>query len=308
MKIKSFLLYFLFLSVFNGFVFSQDTLRNLSSVATRTINKYSSGWGYYTGSNNLYREEFAEKYYINGSRVLIGVISEHTGIVSNPNNTSQFRAYTVGSNGLPAALKASKNVPYGQINLTGNPMVTIFTNTAQVTDSFYVSFNLTDYAHGGFEGDTVGLMYGVHGSRPSGDLSKFGRNAIRRHSHAGPDWKDFYSQNFTPVATHFALFPILESSSVGINEIKTDEFTISKVYPNPFKDAFTLKLNHTEIENITVSIFNSLGQLVSKKNYSKLDFDMNNAVIINCSEINAGNYILFVKGLYSGIATQIIKE
>jgi hypothetical protein len=287
---------------------AQDTLRNLSSVATRTVNKYPSSWGYYTGSNYLYREEFAEKYYIQGTRTLIGVISEHKGVVTNPNNTSQFRAYTVGTNKLPATLKASKNVPYGQIDLTGNPMVTIFPTTTQVTDSFFVSFNLTDYAHGGFEGDTVGLLYGVHGSRANNDLSKFGRNAIRRHSHSGPDWRDFYSQNFTPIATHFALFPILAVTTTGINKLETDEFKIASVYPNPFVESINLKLETINVSDLRITIYNDLGQVVKTVSNENMQFVNGEEIKIDCKELESGRYIVLIKGKNTGLATQIIKN
>jgi hypothetical protein len=288
---------------------AQDTLRNLSAVATRTVNKYTSNWGYYTGSNYLLREEFAEKYYIQGTRTLVGVISEHSGIVTNPNNSSQFRAYTVGSNKLPATLKASKNVPYGQIDLTGSPMVTIFPVTAQVTDSFFVSFNLTDYAHGGFDGDTIALLYGVHGSRAANDLSKFGRNAIRRHSHSGPDWKDFYSQNFTPIATHFAIFPILASNTTtGISELETDEFKIASVYPNPFIESINLKLETIKVSDLTITVYNDLGQVVKTINTVDMEFTNNEEIKIDCKELEAGRYIVFIKGKNTGLATQVIKN
>jgi hypothetical protein len=289
---------------------AQDTLRNLSAVATRTVNKYTaaSSWGYYTGSNYLLREEFAEKYYIQGTRTLVGVISEHSGIVTNPNNATQFRAYTVGSNRLPGTLKASKNVPYGQIDLTGTPMVTIFPASAQVTDSFFVSFNLTDYAHGGFDGDTIALLYGVDGSRAANDLGKFGRNAIRRHSHSGPDWKDFYSQNFTPLATHFALFPILAPLTTGINELETEEFKIASVYPNPFVETIYLKVEKIDVSYLTINIYNDLGQIVKSLNTESLEFTANQEIKIDCKELAAGKYIVFIKGKNTGLATQIIKK
>lgn len=287
---------------------SQDTLRNLSSTATRTINTYTSNWGYYTGSNYLYREEFAEKYYISGTRTILGIISEHTGKVTNNNNTSQFRVYSVGSNRLPSTLLSSKNVKYGDINLTGAPMVTLLNSPATVADSFFVSFNLTDYAHGGFDGDTVGLLYGVDGSRSNADLSILGRNAIRFHSHSGPSWKDFYSQNFTPIKTHFAIYPIL-SSATGIDDLKTDEFEITNVFPNPFTESLYIKVNQkNEVNKLSITIYNDLGQIVKQITSENFDYTDSKEIKINTTELISGRYILFIKGINTGLATQIIKN
>jgi len=304
---KTILLSLLTFNLFGSYLFSQDTLRNLLPTAERTIDIYQTGWGFLTGSNHLYREEFAEKYYIQGTRTLVGVISQHAGKVANVNNISQLRAYNVGSNKLPSTLRASANVPYGQINLTGSYMLTMFPTSAQVSDSFFVSFNLTDYAHGGFDGDTVGLLYGVNGSRPNSDLSKFGRNAIRRHSHSGVQWRDFYTQNFTPIATHFAIFPIL-SSTVGIDELKTEEFKISSVYPNPFTEFITLKMTNPEFEQINLFVYNDKGQIVVTKTLLKNDFDFNGEIKIDCNVLSSGKYILFVRGINSGLGIQLIKK
>lgn len=289
-------------------LFAQDTLTNLPKTATRTINKYSSGWGYYTGHNGNYIEEFAEKYYINGNRTLLGVLSEHTGVVANNNNESQFNVYSVGNNKLPGNLMVSKTVIYGDINLSGNSMITIFNVPALVSDSFFVSFNLTDYAHGGFDGDTIGLLYGVDGSRPSTDLSRFGRNAVRHHSHGSPIWKDFYSQNFTPIKTHFAIYPILVSAN-GIDDLKTDEFEITNVFPNPFTESLYIKVNQkNEVSKLSITIYNDLGQIVKQITSENFNYTDSKEIKINTSELISGRYILFIKGNNTGLATQIIKK
>jgi hypothetical protein len=305
-KKTSLLLVFIILCQY--FSFAQDTLRNLQNSSVRIIDNYSavSTWGYFTGHNHRYTEEYAEKYYINGTRVLIGVVSEHAGVVTNINNNSQFKGYTVGANKLPGTLKASKNVKYGELDLSGNPMVTIFPTPATVSDSFFVSFNLTDYAHGGFDGDTIGLLYGTDGSRSTQDLAKFGRNAVRHHSHDAPLWKDFYSQNFTPVATHFALFPIMSASTGVIDDLSTEEFSITKIYPNPFTESFTLQLKKTELSKVTLFFYNNLGQLIKSKILETSYLGLN-GIQIDCHDLPPGNYIVFIKGETSGIGTQLIK-
>jgi hypothetical protein len=171
-----------------------------------------------------------------------------------------------------------------------------------------VSFNLTDYAHGGFDGDTIGLLYGEDGSRPNTDLPRFGRNAVRHHSHGSPIWKDFYSQNFTPIKTHYALFPILAPATIGINELKTDEFKIASVYPNPFVETVYLKIEKIEASYLTINIYNDLGKIVKSLNTESIEFTANQEIKIDCKELAAGKYIVFIKGRNTGLATQIIKN
>ena len=58
------------------------------------------------------------------------------------------------------------------------------------------------------------------------------------------------------------------SSNVGINDI-TNNNSLT-VYPNPFSDNATVKLSIGKSENVSISLFNSFGQLVQTENKGKL--------------------------------------
>lgn len=192
----------------------QQTLKNHPAGTPLVLLKYTQGgeWGYILGHNSFLRQQYAEKYYIPGRRArVVGVVTHHGGRVTNQNNIAEYGVYSVGSNRLPATQLGGKQVLYKDINLSGNAMTTMFNSPIAVADSFFVSFNLFDYAHGGYEGDTVGLYCGQDGCRTAADISaNKGRNVVQRHNHSIVDWRDFYTQNLTPIATHFAIYPIIE--------------------------------------------------------------------------------------------------
>ncbi|WP_089688680.1 T9SS type A sorting domain-containing protein [Catalinimonas alkaloidigena] len=206
----------------------RDTLQNLRPGGPlppyATEYQGTDQWGYWTGQNHLYREEFAEKYDLPGGGQVVGVISYHTGVWASPDTLCDFRVYDVVTEAqppyrkprLPGTLLGEASRYHSELDLTGGSTVTWFDEPVTVPDSFFVSFNLRDYAHGGFEGDTLALLHGPPGSRAPADAPRFGRNAVRRHNHGGADWVDFYSQNFTNLLTHFTLYPIVEYTTTDL--------------------------------------------------------------------------------------------
>jgi len=63
------------------------------------------------------------------------------------------------------------------------------------------------------------------------------------------------------------------------------------VYPNPTKDFLTIQLNNPDIENVTVSILNSLGQKI------KSSSDVNNGkIILSVEDLSNGIYFISLSG------------
>ncbi|MBT1688117.1 T9SS type A sorting domain-containing protein [Dawidia soli] len=197
-------------------------MRNFSADTELYAPQYSNPgqWGYILGQNHLYRQQFAEKYNVHGKVKIIGIIAYLAGSFENENNFVEFNVYSVGSTRLPDKKLASVQRLYKDLQLDGGAYYLPLTAPITVADSFYVTFNVQDYMHGGYDGDTLGLYCGLPGSRSEADLKKFGRNAVQAHNHVMEDWKDFYSQNFSPISTHFALFPVVEYSGQGTSTLK----------------------------------------------------------------------------------------
>lgn len=307
---------------------SIDTLRNLSTESLLISTKYNSvgKWGYYTGHNYLGRQQFAEKYYVEGTVTVIGVIAQLSGSVSTQSiDSSAFTLWSVGSNRLPQNKLNATYTKNRDLNVTGNPFSKLFKSSTVVSDSFYVALDLLDYSHHSFK-DTIGLLYGIHGSRENSDLDKFGRNAIQVHSHGAPVWRDFYSQNFTPIATHFALFPIILTASsatiIGVNSIPgvdtlvgsntvsgnntiTSLVNISSkdkmlVYPVPASNWLIVE----EInQNATIRIIDYMG----KEYQTSFDIE-NNKAKVDITSLLTGKYILLISQGRGNFGLPFVKQ
>jgi len=190
----------------------RDTLRNHDAAAVLFLPIYEAPQrGLILGHNSPLRQQYAEKYFIAGIGRLAGVVAHVGGRYANPDNTVDFAVREVGADGLPGARLGGAAVRYADLDLTGSARFVAFSSPVSVTDSFFVTFDLGDYGHGGFEGDTLGLYACQPGCRDSSDLAVYGRNAVQRHNHNRVDWRDFHYQNLTPLLIHFAIYPVGEN-------------------------------------------------------------------------------------------------
>ena len=244
-----------------------DTLRHLPPGTDLVAHEYAAPRsGYVLGHNSQRTEEYGERYRIEGTGRLVGVVAHLTGAVAHENHIAEFNAYRVGANGLPDALLGKKQLFYGDLDLSGGPMIARFNTPVAMADSFFVTFNVGDYAHGGYDGDEIAVLAGPDGSREAGDLGAFGRNVVRLHNHGVRDWADLYTQNFTPIATHLALFPIVELEGATAGEdgpaLVSMDLTLRAAYPNPARSAATLAFELAAPADVRVEVFDAAGRLV----------------------------------------------
>jgi len=86
----------------------------------------------------------------------------------------------------------------------------------------------------------------------------------------------------------------------GISDITENDY---KVYPNPFFDKVTIVFNNHENDNITISIYNSLGKLINtEKQYLK-----SNSTTLNTSNLEMGMYFLKLNIKGKTIVRKLIK-
>jgi hypothetical protein len=246
------------------------TLEHIAPEAATEMHNYwgtaPNAWGYYLGHNFYGDEAFGEKYDINGAGSVVGVIA-YLGGTSVSNQTASYKVHAVAGNGLPAAALATKTFPLGSAPTDGTtPHMQTFNNPVSVQDQFFVTLDLGDYSHDPLVGDTICLMSGPHGSRPESD-DVFGRNVIRWHGHGAPNWKDFFTQNFTPVSTYFAIYPVMQGEATGIGEHQLGEATIS-LFPMPFAGELNIRLEATNTEPLRIHLFDAGGRLLLSEQHS----------------------------------------
>lgn len=246
------------------------TLQHIAPEAATEMPSYwgsaANAWGYQIGHNYYGDEAYGEKYEINGAGTVVGVIA-YLGGKSNSNELASYKVHAVASSGLPGATLATKTFTMGSVPTTGGtPHMQTFTSPVSVQDQFFVVLDLGDYSHDPLQGDTLCLMSGPHGSRPESD-NVFGRNVIRWHSHGAPNWKDFFTQNFTPISTYFAIYPVMQGAAVGIGEHQLGDATVS-VFPVPFAHELNIRLEATSAEPLRIHLFDANGRLLKSEQHS----------------------------------------
>lgn len=246
-------------------------------------------WGYYIGHNVYGDEEFGEKYEIPDHGHVVGIIAYLTGTGSSE-NTASLRVYDVAETGLPGDMLGAKTIQYNQIATDGiTPTMVSFEDDIHVDEEFFVTLDVGDYSHDPLEGDTIALMMGPDGSRPASD-DTYGRNVIKWHSHDGPpSWNDFYTQNFTPLSTYFAIYPVMEGNPLSINDgfISDEEITM---FPVPCVDDLNLRFNALETREVNAHVFTIDGKLLESSRFMASNGE--NLVQFDMSQHPAGSYVV----------------
>ncbi len=289
---------FLFIICATFAIQAQDgthVLQHISpEAATATPNfwgQFSQGaplWGYWAGHNAFGDEEFGEKYEIDGHGDVVGIIA-YLGGTANSNAQVQLRVWSVAPSGLPGSMLGALPINVNEITADGTtPTMVTFQNDIHVDDEFFVTLDLGDYSHDPHS-DTLVLMMGPDGSRPTSD-DVFGRNVIRWHGHGSPNWKDFATQNFTPIFTHFAIYPIMDGpATLSANNGFISDANLS-LFPVPFADELNLRFNAIESREMTVRVFNIEGKLLESKRVMVTQGD--NLIQMNMSTYPAGSYVV----------------
>ncbi len=92
---------------------------------------------------------------------------------------------------------------------------------------------------------------------------------------------------------------IINATSTGLVEasvtgIQSAEFNhdLAKIYPNPASDLTNIRLDLEQASDVTLTVFNSMGQTMARKDYGSLSGDM--ILPFNTADLNAGNYFLHI--------------
>jgi len=292
----------------------QDTLLNHDKNATLSTDKYTGTgqWGYYAGMNHKEQQAFGERYEITEHGDVVGVIVHVKGVVANDENEAHVRILQIANDGKPGAEVKHGHVHFHDLKLDGTATVVMLEEKAHVHDGFFALFDIGDYAHGGYEGDTIGVLYAPDKSRKAEDLDKLYRNVIQEHSHGAPVWSDFYSGNNTPIATHFAIYPIIEfeddDHNAGINEVVSNGIvSFSSPYPNPTTGKITVPFKIASSSEVQISVLDLTGKEVLSEQLGVLNSG-NYDHAINVSNLNKGHYIVAIKTTNGSLATKIVKQ
>ena len=75
---------------------------------------------------------------------------------------------------------------------------------------------------------------------------------------------------------------------VGNKNLNFNE-NLAKVFPNPFSDMTTVSLNLVDAADVTIQVYNSVGQMVGQQDFGKLSGEQN--IPFNGTNLSEGVYI-----------------
>lgn len=287
--------------------FSQERLQNFNpEEITPVIESYPDGSGYMTGHNDYGDEEFAEKYIIEGSATVHGIVAIHTGEEGNSALNASYRIYNVAASGLPNSPIANKNIPYNDIPVDNNPFTVNFDNPVEVSGEFFASFRLGDYVHGNLGTKLIGLTHATDGTRTESDFEVFGRNVIRWHSHGATVWKDYRTENFEDYnpAIHLSLFPLVELDAMSNIDFH-GQGKIGSVYPNPSSNGeFNVQILSKSNGKSRFQFYDLTGKLIKEEKF-EVTSNQNNYKF-SSGLTNAGTYILIITTPEGKVAQKVI--
>ena len=84
---------------------------------------------------------------------------------------------------------------------------------------------------------------------------------------------------------------LVEATVTGIESAEFDH-DLARVYPNPANDLTNIRLDLAQPSDVTLTVFNTMGQTMVRKDYGSLSGDM--ILPFNTTELNAGNYFLHI--------------
>lgn len=287
--------------------FSQEALQNFDpEVINPIVEEYLDGSGYLTGHNDYGDEEFAEKYIIDGTGLVHGIVAIHTGEEGTSTLSASYRIYNVAASGYPNSPLANKNIPYNDIPVDENPFTVNFDNPIEISGEFFASFRLGDYIHGNQGTKNIAITHAPDGTRPESDFEVFARNVIRWHSHGATVWKDYRTENFSDYnpAIHLSLFPLVELESMSSIDFH-GQGKIGAVYPNPSKNGeFNVQISSKSNEKASFQLYDLTGKLIQEQN-----FEVNsnqNSYIFKSNHTKSGNYVLIINTPEGKVAQKVI--
>ncbi len=216
--------------------------------------------------DNILNDGKLSSNYVSGTSELTGFCPRSTSLLPSisPNcfrvngTVASSESIIVPMSGLRiGTFQIINSVPFGQakMDLVWNNAFPAFTNVrAMVTSSPY-PINITNFT----TGHTSGLSNPIL-NKPS---------------------TPYNNQNYTQAYGNASM--VSNALKINSTDMDTDKFNIS-VYPNPFSDNTEIEYNLIEAGNVTITLYNSLGQQIAvlvneAKEMGKYKFNLNSSDI-----------------------------
>lgn len=240
----------------------------------------------------------ADAGYISGTNTYgdIAKADKFTGIPSNMNITGGIIGFAVAH-----ASNASKKVTAAVWNTSGSggrPGTTLGTYDFTIQNIDLNNFSSFSFANP-ITAPTSGFYMGIKwtGLASTDSIAVYtstdrgGNTAWEQWSDG--DWYEYANDSSWAISVSHAIFPILCPKDVAVNEVSTWDGV--SVYPNPTDGNINVYLKLKLSEDVSIRVFNPLGQIVSSHNSPNTmggtyNFDLSNqSTGLYFVEVTAGN-------------------
>ena len=274
-----------YITVVAGGVSICDTL-HYPLVGTTPDPPYTGDSGGYVAGNNGYEDKAKADYFAS-----YPPNTDITDVILNFSVVMHASASTVtvniwnngGASGSPGTVIGTTTIPYSSI-VANTPITAHFATPVNITGPFYAGVILPTTA-----GDTLALNTNTDGDvTPGTAWEQFSDNSWHAMSETPASWN---------LNLQLAVHPIV-CTPVGIEESLINNI---QVYPNPANDVLNIDFADYSNSNISVKIFNSIGELVK----SVENKTMSPMMIINLSDVNSGMYYITINSDGGSITKKI---
>jgi trimeric autotransporter adhesin len=273
-------------------------------------------------TNTAARPNIKIMYGVAGSGIWARQIAQLTPTTNNSFSFSDFDL-PIGTNGYY----------YADISIAGNRTITSpiwYTKTA-ITPTTIINYNLvvtneTNIQQSGILGETIASFveniwqttneinvshFNIQYSNTGKDFITIGKLMAKNKSNNEYRFvDDLKTKNQLPKTLYYRLEIVdfdgktTYSQIEAINSKQSQQNTT--LYPNPAKENITIYCKSKLLQNATLAIYNSLGNIISSKkiNLSKGD----NVINSNVSSLKSGNYVTVISGTDTYFVNKFIKQ
>jgi len=261
----------------NVIIAACDTITNfhkgIDNIAIYTVAKTSTTWGYVTGTNS-YDDNANADYFASappsGYKVSGLGIALYKAYAGSASSTIDVKLWDNSTN-KPSTVLATKTVKLNTLTAGAYNFIN-FDVPVAVTGSYYAGFTFNG---NGSPMDTVVVVSNQNGQS----------NPTTAWCLVGTTWYDYKSAFGAYISQGF--FPVLCNGTTGIEEsVLSNEMN---VYPNPTTGELNIQFATGFNENINVSIYNTLGAMISKANQSDI---RNGSIKLDLSAQPSGIYLV----------------
>lgn len=234
----------------------------------------------------------ATGYQVMGGLMMFGYKGDLDTIATN-NGGFSFSLYSF-NNDTPSTVTASKALTYEQID-TLNFTIAMFDNPVAVTNQYGVGLDLS----ASFTATSILTLYGLYSSA----IGMGGAANL-----AWEQWSDGAWYQMNPAWQGFdadlAIFPIVQTEIIGIEELSFINGMKVNCYPNPATEVLNINYVLENAANVEISLININGQVVRNLKAGNLNAG-NHVAEFQVTDLSTGNYFVAIQAGTNKLAQRI---